>query len=158
MTQLSHPCHLTHTVVGFSLSEATPNYSTLDTATITTTADDSHGPYHQARYVRLRRLLYTLCNCELRASASRTGEEGRMLRRNFHIVMMRAQNTRKKRNSQQGLLRHCPRHSFYPGTLPLLSWAMPWSHQLAILQIARQIQDPRKLIFFAYRHPPRRPG
>lgn len=68
MTQLSHPCHLTHTVVGFSLSEATPNYSTLDTATITTTADDSHGPYHQARYVRLKRLhsllqFRTACKC-----------------------------------------------------------------------------------------------
>lgn len=36
--------HLTHTLLGFSLSEATPNCSTLDTATITTTADDSHGP------------------------------------------------------------------------------------------------------------------
>lgn len=46
--------HLTHTVVGFSLSEATPNCSNFDTATtITTTADDSHGPYHQARYVRM---------------------------------------------------------------------------------------------------------
>lgn len=38
-------------MVGFSLSEATLNCSTLDTATINTTADDSHGPYYQARYV-----------------------------------------------------------------------------------------------------------
>lgn len=89
MTKLSHHSwdHLTHTVLGFSLSEATLNCSTLDTATTITTADDSHGPYYQARYVPIDSALLLSCSLSIgNARGCVSGKEGNIACKYFHIV------------------------------------------------------------------------